>query len=1133
MWYGINEVLKRYQQVSFFSVIILITALLIAAASPAFGFGKNKVQYQYMEWQCMSAPHYTLYYHQNQGTLPETAYLWLNEIYLGLSSRFDYIHPKNVPVVLYESPALFEQTNIITELLPEEVGGFTEIFKNRVAIPFNGSYSDLRHVLHHEMVHAFVFGAAVGGIFRAAGANIPLWFNEGLAEALSSGWNREADMFMLDRVLNSTVPPPGPMLDGYLAYKGGQSFLYYLQSTRDDSLFNFMIREFTKARDAEKAIETAYSAKLEDLGKEWLSELRRIYWPEIGRRIDPSSHAQAITNTAKDRSRFNLRPKISPDGKSIAFFSDKNDYTRIIITDSAGKETRQIKQHSIGESFESFQPFSGATAWAPDSRRLAFAAKKGGRSEIRIVGTEKRGKQTRAIKLNLMSVNGLDWSKDGQTLALTGISEGRTDLFTYNLNTSTLTRLTKTPASKNSPRFSPDGKKIIFTITDTAGLSKAPHGPLPTSNIAVFDTETENVSLLTNTKWNDKQPAFSPDGKSFIFVSDRNGIDNLYIATLDAPEKPRPITDYTGNCSNPDWAADGSALVFDLFMNQSWDVWYMSKPEKKTLEDSVLAPTRWVEYEEGTAKEFFRKKNNAELTAKPKSKSTSKDTDKKSADTAIVNTVLTDTAADSVDTSTINTALADTAVSSIDTSAINAVLTDTAADSIDTSGINAVTIDTAAQNNDSLSSINSKQVNAAADSVDTSTINTALNDATAAAADTSKKSSGNKTVTLKPHKDFVPVDSIPNPAPYTLRFTPDFVIFGVGINTYSGAAGQAVATFSDIMGDHRITLAGDLQIDFSEYAQIFAAYHYLKHRANMMAAAFYYKDYSYDGGFRTIYHNLETGGILGLSYPFSTFSRADLQFTGSHIRRDPVAYYAEEYDAEPYQTNLLRATFGLSYDNILWGITGPLRGIRAQAQLHAAPPFDFTDESYISADVDIRHYTHILKRFVWANRFAAGGSISLDDGKAARRFLLGGSENWFNYSVNADNYMENLDHNYSYHSKIVTPLRGWNYFDLAGDRMVMLNSEFRFPFVKEISIAWPLPMSIRYINGALFLDNGYAWTREEQSGSFPIPPKLVSGFGFGMRANLGIFVLRYDRGWPTDWKRTGPPINYFSLGAEF
>ena len=180
----------------------------------------------------------------------------------------------------------------------------------------------------------------------------------------------------------------------------------------------------------------------------------------------------------------------------------------------------------------------------------------------------------------------------------------------------------------------------------------------------------------------------------------------------------------------------------------------------------------------------------------------------------------------------------------------------------------------------------------------------------------------------------------------------------------------------------------------------------------------------------------------------------------------------------------------------------------------------------------MRHYTHLLKRFVWANRLTAGGTVGLSGNSAARRFFLGGDANWFNYGVNREEYDNNLA--YSYYSDIVAPLRGWNYFDITGDRMLLMNSEFRFPFIREISTVWPIPMQIRYINGAMFVDAGYAWTQDEEGGKLlPLPPKIVGGYGFGMRANLGIFVLRYDRGWPTDWKSTGRPINYFSLGAEF
>jgi Tol biopolymer transport system component len=1004
----------------------LLFILAFITRLDAADFGKNKAQYQYMDWRYLKAERYTLYYHQDQGALPELSYLWLDGVYRDLSSRFRFAHATPVPVVLYESPALFEQTNIITELLPEEVGGFTEIFKNRVAIPYNGSLSDLKHVLHHEFVHAFIFGMFYSGsLLRAAGAQVPLWFNEGLAELLSSGWERQADMFMLDRMLTSFVPPPSAALDGYLAYKGGQSFLYYLHSTGGDSLFNKMLIELKLTRSAEAAIERVYAKKMDALGKDWQNELRRLYWPEAGRRLNPEAQANLIT--AKERSRTNVRPRASPDGKRIAFFSDRHDYTRIIITDTAGKELRRIGgEHSLGNSFESFRPMDGAIAWSPDGSRIAFIAKKAGKDEVRIVNAA-NGRPLRTIRPPLSSIGGLDWSKDGGRLTFTGTSYGQSDLYLYDLATDGITVLADTHESKSSPRFSPDGTKIIFAMTDTAGLGHGPfHGARrPTSNIAIYDINDRVCNLLTDTEWNERQPAFSPDGSQFVFVSDRNGIDNLYIDSVAAPGSPRALTDYAGKCANPDWAADGTAIVFDLFINQSWNIWRLTRPLEKTLGDTALTPTAWARHEADPSTPFFK--------ATPVKK-----------DSACVS------------------------------------------DSAKTAGIN-----------------NPAKAN-------------------------KRGRFGDSTgVEKKPFSVDPPNDSIPPPKRYSLRFTPDLMIVGLGVSSYSGASGQALASFSDIMGDHRVTFAGDLQVDLSDYAQVFASYEYLKRRVDMMAGGFYYKYYSYDGFFNRYFHDTEAGGILGLSYPFSTFSRADLNLFGRYIQRKPII----ETGSATLEYNALLASLGYSFDNILWGITGPLAGLRASVSAQLAPPLKFTSEAYVSGDIDIRHYTHILSRYVWANRLLLGASVSLgDSATAARMYFLGGNENWFNYDVNIKNYNNNLS--YSYYSSIASPLRGWNYFDFAGDKVALLNSEFRFPFIREITTVWPLPMQIRYINGALFIDAGYAWADEDGINlkNFPI----AGGYGFGMRANLGIFVLRYDRGWPTDFKGGGgAPINYFSLGAEF
>lgn len=1069
-----------------------------------------------MSWQRMEAPHYTLYYHQDQGPLPEITYTLLNDIYRDLSGRFGYVHNSKVPVVIYESPALFEQTNIITEILPEEAGGFTEYFKNRVVMPFNGSLHDFRHVLHHEMIHAFVFGMVYGGsIFRITNAQVPLWFNEGLAEVLSAGWNKEADMFMLDRVTSSHVAVPGPELNGYMAYKGGQSFLYYLYSTEGDSLFNRMLTSFKTGKNAEKAIEHVYKKKLEALGMEWIRELRRIYWPEAGRRISPESNSLPVTNNIKERSHINLRPRISPDGKLVAFYSDKKDYTRIIIVDTSGKEIRQIGQHGFGNTIESFQPFNSGMCWSPDGRQLAFTAKLGGRNEIRIVDV-KSGKNRRTIKLPLSAINTPDWSKDGSKLVFTAIDKGQSDLYMYDLTTSGLKRLTNSVQSKSFPRFSPDGGKVIFSSIDTTGLAAGPHsGALgSTWNITIFDIDKDSSFVLTNTPWNDRQPVWSPDGNSFIFVSDRNGIDNLYLAAIDAPGQAKPLTDYMGNCSSPDWAQNGSAIVFDLFSKQAWNIRRMENPLEKVM-DEPLALTRWAEHEQERSIPFFKKSDMITSAKKVDDKGS-----KKAVLTEVVDSVnITDSTDLSVSVDSVNT-----------TDSTNSTDPITLVDSVNVidSTDSAVSVDyiNLANSVDLISLKDSAQLEKFVDSLNLAQINDTAN--TAEETDSSDGENLARKYATPIFKDFISADTLPYPLSYRLRFTPDLVIFGLGLSTYSGASGQWLAMFSDIMGDHRITLAGDVQANFNEYAQLYLTYHFLKYRVNTAIGGFYSKDYAHDGLFNRYYHDMEAGGFLGFSYPFSMFTRADLHFFGRRMER---ALVSKSNNSAAQRHDALLSVLSLSFDNILWGITGPLNGVRAQTRFHLSPALSFIDEPYIAGDVDMRHYWHIAKTFVWANRFTAGGSISLNDDKSARRFFLGGTDNWFNYDVHRANYDNNL--RYSYYSDIVSPLRGWDYFGVTGDRMMLINSEFRFPFIREISTVWPLPLRIRYVNGAVFTDAGYAWDGRDQKWSVPLPSKLLCGVGFGMRANLGIFVLRYDRGWPTDWLSTGSPVNYFSLGAEF
>jgi len=582
-------------------VMVLVPATVLA-------FGKNKVQYRNFDWQILKSAHFDVYYYEEERLLAERVAVMADAIHDSLVKSYG-LEPRNrVPVIVYRSQNEFQQTNVITELLGEGTGGFTELFKNRVVIPFTGSYEELRHVTYHELTHVFSFELLYGGLLESIFTRqylfaVPLWFLEGLTEYESQMWDAEAEMVMRDAAISGYYFALYQDVQGYLAYKQGQSVVRYIVERYGREKLTDIIRDLSVTRNIDKALEASVGMDSQGLTRAWSEHIKKQYWPDIATRTDPEELATRLTDHTKNDAFTNIMPAVSPDGQRIAFLTDMSGYDDVYLMSAVdGRILRRLVKGQRTQDFESFHTLRSSFSWSPDGRHVALVSKRRDRDVINIIDAE-RGKVVERLALDFDQIYNPAYAPDGRGLAFVGGKDGAPGIFFKSFDHHGAEALHIGALEYSSPCWSPDGGRIAFSAIAPGSLDSlsvfARVGPLskPGRDIYVMDVESGLAERITWCRSEDVTPVWSPDGQSILFVSDRNGSYNLYVYDL-ADSTTAQLSNVLGGIFSPTWSREGDRLAYSCFNKAGWDVYQVKRP-LETLEHLRTMPERSWPYEAG------------------------------------------------------------------------------------------------------------------------------------------------------------------------------------------------------------------------------------------------------------------------------------------------------------------------------------------------------------------------------------------------------------------------------------------------------------------------------------------------------------------------------------------------------
>lgn len=539
---------------------LIIALPLFLAVCFATGYGRNKVQVEQQDWWEIRGRHFTIYFPQGGEIPAETLLVHTERELLELSEEFNYMPEEPIPIVLYISPGTFRQTDIHPYEISQAVGGFTEFYKGRVVVPFTGYWSEFRHVVSHEINHAFIYDM----LYKRSLLNIitggtPLWMMEGLAEYTSIGWDAASEAEFRDMVISNQIVSIGELSrrSDYLVYREGQAIYHFINERYGHEKYREFVRHIN-ARAAENyapadlsgvsqgrrnpgdPFNAVFGMSREQFSEKFIEWARESYWSELACGESPGDIGNAIYR--EDERVAQLNSVVSSDGRFIAGLEYHHAHFAVTVRSAVNGEVISRPFVSGGVQDASVSPMYRVCSFSPSGDSLAVAAQY--ISGDRLLICTEDGREDLPFELDL--IRDPAWSPDGRYIAFAGMADGRLNVYIWD---SRQEQLSQVSDNINGERdLSWDGNGILCVMEQSEDVSR----------IVRFDLEGNERVLLEDSS-EVRYPLAVDDG--ILFLSNRDGYPDLQLQNRETGDIER-LTALYRTIDSPSWADSSGILTF-------------------------------------------------------------------------------------------------------------------------------------------------------------------------------------------------------------------------------------------------------------------------------------------------------------------------------------------------------------------------------------------------------------------------------------------------------------------------------------------------------------------------------------------------------------------------------------------
>jgi hypothetical protein len=1119
---------------SLLTIGLALSATQTNAQVNSVEFGKNRVQYQKFNWKYYQTENFNTYFSQDGLALGKYVAQIAEQELPSLEEYIEYGLQRRANIVIYNNFDEYQQSNIGIGIDWQNAGGVTKLVNNKMLLYFDGNHENLRLQIRQGIAKILVDNVLFGddlGEFAANQAllDLPKWLTDGYIAYAAENWSSKLDDDFRASVLSGNYKNfyqfafEKPLLAGhafwnYFASKYGKNKTTY---------FLYLARIYRNLNNASNKIT---KKKFKIILQEMMRDEQERYFKDIRGRRNAPKGTVAITEVVgrKDYYRFNANPV--PRSFAYAMVEFKQGKYSVILVENFTNRKVLLKFGARSREDE-VNPNLPILAWDNKGTRLACIYNTNGKLKLFVYDNANRTKYINERELTQFDqVQDMKYMLDANTLILSAVKSGQSDVFVYHLDKERVEQIT------NDVYDDLDASYVAFP--NKSGIVFASNRPSPNAassddslaakyrfNIFLVDnwnkSDAKQISQLTNMKYGTARYPSQYNTSHFTFMSNENGVNNRYAGFFTTERAGLDTLMFIGDemLRNPPKAELDSALkewdksepdsigyvsvtndstyVFPLTNYQSSMLETRSAGDNSHVSETVKVGDMKLLYRLRVDESTLRKRN---VTAKP---------------TEYMKRVLEDDKLKAGKEEIENPK---------------------------------PTIDDKKKKDDFFQTEFDEKTDS-----------------------TKKEEKKAVPVVVEEDED---INVLKKAKLYEYRppkYFTDYVVSGFNntvltvnkFQPYGGGAGPIYLSNGN-------SFNGMVRMGTSDL----------------------FEDYKFTGGFR-LAGNLSDNDIVfgftnqrkrfdwGFTYYRSSTSVAVGTNAGVFPGKDVQAYYLANIKYPLDKVRSIRATVGPRFDRLslnardintlraadFKNVYGQLsmeyvhddvlnpalniwKGLRYKVFVDLFSQIDKVTTSegrmIFNAGFDARHYLTIYRNIIWAVRGA--GDFSWGSQKVI--YYVGGIDNWFKPKFNDANTPD-PDNDYAYQSLSLN-LRGFKQNAANGNNAVTVNSEVRIPVFTSL-INKPINNAfLRNFQIVQFIDLGTAWNgkydkieRPSVIYADPVNPFLfvkiktpgvgpfAGGYGFGARSTVLGYFMRVDAAWQMNGLFKGKPMWYFAMGVDF